>query len=144
MICYFASELNLARELWNIKSRHWDWDLYAKPDASIGLIKKPQNIVFSIIQKDFRTLRACISPKTFLRNLPVKINNFNIFVDKPYLKTDYNVWFTIFWPLQTMLFWDLAHCTGLEFCLKPIKNYILKTFINFCFKIFGIFHSNEN
>ena len=41
------------KELCNIKSRHWD--LYAKPDASIGFHKKPKNVVFSIIYKDFRT-----------------------------------------------------------------------------------------
>jgi len=29
--------------------------LYAKPDASIGFNKKPKNVVFSIIEKDFRT-----------------------------------------------------------------------------------------
>ena len=29
------------KDLGNIKRRHWD--LYTKPDASIGLIKKPQN-----------------------------------------------------------------------------------------------------
>ena len=43
----------ILKELGKIKTRHWD--LYVKPDASIGLIKKPQNVVFSIIQKDFRT-----------------------------------------------------------------------------------------
>ena len=37
----------LVKELGNIKSRHWD--LYAKPDTSIGLFKKPQNVVFSIL-----------------------------------------------------------------------------------------------
>ena len=42
-----------SKELGNLKSRHWD--LYGKPDASIGIIKKPQNIVFSMIKKDFRT-----------------------------------------------------------------------------------------
>ena len=42
------------KELGNIKSRHWD--LYAKPDTSIGLIKKPENVIFSLIQKDFMTL----------------------------------------------------------------------------------------
>ena len=36
-----------SKELCNIKSRHWD--LYAKPDASIGFNKKPKNVVFSII-----------------------------------------------------------------------------------------------
>ena len=35
------------KELGNIKSRHWD--LNAKPNASIGFKKKPQNVVFSII-----------------------------------------------------------------------------------------------
>ena len=38
------------KELSNIKRRHWD--LYGKPAASIGLFKKLQNVVFSIIQKD--------------------------------------------------------------------------------------------
>ena len=34
------------------------------------------------------------------------MNNFNIFIDKLYLKTDGNVWFTICWPPQTWLkFW---------------------------------------
>ena len=46
-----------------MKIRHWD--LYAKPDASIGLIKKPQNVVFSIITKDFRIVKAYLSPITW-------------------------------------------------------------------------------
>ena len=36
--------LKIAKELCNIKSRHRD--LYAKPDVSIGLIKKPHNLSF--------------------------------------------------------------------------------------------------
>ena len=35
----FAKYLGLNKELGNIKS--WHWDLYAKPDASIGFNKKP-------------------------------------------------------------------------------------------------------
>ena len=30
-----------------------------------GLNKKPQNVVFSIIHKDFRTVEVYLSPKTF-------------------------------------------------------------------------------
>ena len=41
------------KELGNIKSRHWD--LYAKPDTSIGFNEKPLNVVFSIIKQDLRT-----------------------------------------------------------------------------------------
>ena len=41
------------KELGNIKSRHWD--VYAKPYASIGFNKKPKNVVFSIIKKEFGT-----------------------------------------------------------------------------------------
>ena len=41
------------KELGNIKSRQWD--LYANPDASIGFNKKPKNVAFSIVKKDFRT-----------------------------------------------------------------------------------------
>ena len=58
----------LTKELGNIKSRHWD--LYAKPDASVGFNEKK--------------LR-------FLRNLPLELHNFIIFLDKLYLKTDCNV-----------------------------------------------------
>ena len=38
-----------SKELGNIKSRHWY--LNAKPDALIGLIKKPQNFVIIFLDK---------------------------------------------------------------------------------------------
>ena len=42
---YLHTKLIYAKELGII--RHWD--LYTKPDALIGLIKKSQNVAFSII-----------------------------------------------------------------------------------------------
>ena len=51
----------ILKELGKIKTRHWD--LYVKPDASIGLIKKPQNVVISNTQKCFRTFSAYLSQK---------------------------------------------------------------------------------
>ena len=59
----------------------------------------------------------------FLRKLPLKIHNFNIFVDKLYLKTDCNVWFAVFWPLQTKFVLEpWAHFTGRMVCFKLLEN----------------------
>ena len=61
------------------------------------------------------------------------MNNFNIFIDKLYLKTDGNVWFTNCWPPQTWL----------KFWFKQIEKIYLMESNQFCSKIFGIFHTNE-
>ena len=65
-----------------------------------------QNVEFSIIQKYFRTFNAYLSPKTcfFYRNLSLEMHNFNIVINKLYLKIDCNVWFGFFWPLRTKVF----------------------------------------
>ena len=53
----------------------------------------------------------------FLRNLPLEMHNFIIFVDKLYIQTDYNDWFAIFWPLKTRFFCALLTILALNSAL---------------------------
>ena len=66
------------------------WELASEIQVK-GIIKEPQNVVFSKIKEEILGLFKFVSH--------IKLLFLEIFVEKLYLKTDRNVWFAIFWPL---------------------------------------------
>ena len=98
----------ITKELGNLKRRHWD--LYLKPDASNGLNKNPQNVVFSEYSKRFQDFlsisltKSCVFYVTCRLKCITLISLWINFI----LKQSAMFGLQFFGPFKASFFWNLG------------------------------------